>query len=105
MLVAFLWLTVGISFLSVLQQKQSNNKTTPKAETEGSKKTSARFENASEEKTETNPTSFSPEYLKANAQQFLPSDIHLTHDKCSDTDFFVNFFGDSVSQPPETLSC
>ena len=105
LLVAFLWLTIGASFLNIERQKQVTNKTTSKNEAHESEKASAPFENATEEKTENNPNVFSGEYLRADTEHFLHTDIPLKHTKCHFADSFTAFYGESASQPPEILSC
>lgn len=104
MLVAFLWLTVGTSFLLVAQQKQGKNKISSTTGDKKSEKTTAPFENATEEKTETTPTTFSEEYLTEENDHFLSTEIPLQHNKFHDERLFVNFFGDCQAQPPEN-SC
>jgi len=104
MLVAFLLLTTLTGFLSVEQQKQEKSKTSSASGDKKAEKTSAPFENATEEKTGTSPTTFSDEYLREDTEHFLPTDIPFKHNKCHDEEFFVTFFGDSVSQPPESIS-
>lgn len=105
MLVAFLWLTIGASFLSVEQQKQLTHKTTSRAEADDTEKDSTPFENAKEEKTETSPNTFSEEYLREDTEHFSDTNSPLKHNKCHFADAFVAYYGESASQPPDTLFC
>jgi hypothetical protein len=105
MLVAFLWLTIGASFLSVEQQKQLSNRITSKNDADDSEKSSTPFENTPEEKTETSSNAFSEEYLREDTEHFSYADIPLKHNKCHFADAFVAFYGESASQPPEIFSC
>jgi hypothetical protein len=105
LLIFFLWLTIGASFLIFERQKQVTNKTTSKSEAHESGKASIPFENPTEDKTENNLIAFSAEYLREDAEHFLYKNIPLKHTRCPDADLFVNFFGDSVSHPPESFPC
>ena len=106
MLVAFLWLTTGTFFLSVEQQRLVNNKTNSTSTTDDSEKASTPFENATEEKTETSSAgSFVEEYLREDAEHFLYAEIPLKHNKCHFEAAFAAIYGESVSQPPEIISC
>jgi hypothetical protein len=105
MLVAFLWLTIGTSFLSVEQQKQLNHKTTARTEADDTEKDSAPFENTKEEKTESNPNTISEEYLREDTEHFSHTNSPLKHTKCHFADAFVAYYGESASQPPETFFC
>ncbi|MEP7374223.1 MAG: hypothetical protein ABI675_12585 [Chitinophagaceae bacterium] len=105
LLAAFLWLIIGTSFLGVEQQKQVINKTTSKNAAGESGKTFVPFENTTEEKTENSPNVFSGEYLKVDTEHFLHTDIPLKHTKYHFADSFIAFYGESVSHPPEILSC
>ena len=104
MLVAFVCLAIGTSFLGVERQKQAISKTTSKNEADESEKASTPFENTTEEKMENSPNTFYEEYLREDIEHFLNTDIPLKHNKYPDPDAFVNFCGESVSQPPESLS-
>jgi hypothetical protein len=105
MLLAFVWLTIGTSFLSVEQQKQLNHKTTSSTESENAEKGSAPFENANEEKTENSPNTFSGEYLREDTEHFSSTDIPLKHNKCLFERIFRSLYNESVSQPPEIIFC
>jgi hypothetical protein len=106
MLVAFLWLTIGASFLSVEQQKQLQNETTSKADADDSvEKDSTPFENAKEEKTESSSNTLSEEYLREDTDHFSSTHTPLKHNKCHIADAFIAYYGESASQPPETFSC
>ena len=104
MLLAFVWLTIGTSFLSVEQQKQLNNQTSSKTEADDAEKGTP-FENAKEEKTETNPNTFSEEYLREDSEHFSYTDNPLKHNKCHFEKIFPVIYSESVSQPPETVFC
>jgi hypothetical protein len=105
MLVAFLWLTIGTSFLSVEQQKKLHNETSSRSNADDTEKDAAPFENAKEEKTETSPNTFSEEYLREDTDHFDYTDAPLKHNKCHIANAFVAYYGESASQPPETLFC
>jgi len=105
MLVAFLWLTIGTSFLSVEQQKQLHNDSSSRSKTDDAENDAAPFETAKEEKTETSPNSFSEEYLRVDTDHDACTDTPLKHNKCHSADAFVAYYGESASQPPESLSC
>ena len=102
MLVAFLWLTIGTSFLSVEQQKKLHTETSSGTNADDDEKDAAPFENAKEEKTETSPNSISEEYLREDTDHLASTDTPLKHNKCHTADAFVAYYGESASQPPET---
>jgi hypothetical protein len=105
MLVAFLWLTIGTSFIPDQQQKKSNNKITSKTEANNTENDCAPFENAKEEKPETNPKTFSEEYLREDTEHFSHTATPLKHIKRHFANAFVAYYGESASQPPETIFC
>lgn len=105
MLVAFCWLTIGTSFVSLQQQKQTTNKSTSKSDADENGKNAAPIENAKEEKTETNPNTFSGEYLGEHTEHFTYTDTPLKHTKCHIGDAFIAYYGESASQPPDGFIC
>lgn len=105
MLVAFCWLTIGTSFVSLQQQKQTTDKTDSKGDANENEKNAAPFENAKEEKTETSSNTFSEEYLGEDTEHFACTDTPLKHTKCHTADAFIAYYGESASQPPEAITC
>lgn len=105
MLVAFLWLTIGTSFLPVEQQKKLHSESSSNSKADDAEKDAAPFENAKEEKTETSPNNFSEEYLREDTDHIACTDTPLKHNKCHIANAFVAYYGESASQPPETLFC
>ena len=104
-LVAFLWLIIGTSFLTVELKKQALDKTNSKNEADHSGKAFTPFENTSDEKTENSPNAFSVEFLRADTESLLHTDISLKHNKCYLEKAFPAIYCESVSQPPEIVCC
>ena len=103
-LVAFLWLCFGTSFLSVEQQNHLTSNNRLPSDENDSEKTSTPFENAAEEKAENNPTTFSEEYLGEDPEHCLETDIPLKHDKSHFERIAPAIFREFVAQPPEKIS-
>jgi hypothetical protein len=81
-LLAFLWLIIGTSFLTIELKKQAIDKTNSKSEADHPGKAFTPFENTSDEKTENSPNAFSVEYLRAETESLFYRDISLKHNKC-----------------------
>ena len=104
-LVAFLWLIIGASFLTNELKKQAINKTNSKSESDHSGKAFTPFENTTDERTENSLNAFSVEYLRPETESLLHTGISLKHNKCYLEKAFPAIYCESVSQPPKTVSC
>ena len=105
LLVAFLWLIMGASFLTVERHKQAINKATSKSDADETGKASTPFENTTNDKTEHGTNAFSGEYLNEETESIFHTDIPLKHNKRQFEKAFPAIYSESVSQPPEIVSC
>jgi hypothetical protein len=105
MLVAFLWFTIGATFVVVVQIKYSLSLTASKDHNTDTEKTPDPFANSSEEKTEHSPGVFEYEYLRVDNENLQHTGITLKHYKYHNAEIFAAFYGESVSPPPEVSFC
>ena len=101
MLIAFVWFTIGATYVMVEQLKQSNNIAALKDFTTDSENAPDPFANATEEKGENGSTIFVPEYLREESEHLLHPHSPLKHHKYHNTKVFTAFYGESVSPPPK----
>jgi hypothetical protein len=105
MLIAFLWFTIGTTYVVVEQLKQSNTIAATKDFNTDSENTPDPFANATEEKGENSSTIFISEYLREENEHLLHADGPLKHNKYHSAEIFAAFYGESVSPPPEISLC